>query len=193
MIRDAIGTSDALATQIDCVLRLVRLEPNPEPVQRFLVRASELIDRLEDEGRWHEIAPWLARQRELGAGFRDARPDVAEAITASLTAYCTVVRATRLVELAGRDADGRAAADAIVEALGPEIGPALLDALSAHVTETKDSGRAAVQLLCDHAKLVAPALVAGLKKEPTAVVTANARVFGLRNRARTTARDAPQP
>jgi hypothetical protein len=179
MIRDAIGTSDVLATQLDCVLRLVRLEPNPELVQRFLVRASELIDRLEDEGRWHEIAPWLARQRELGAGFRDARPDVAEAITASLTAYCTVVRATRLVELAGRDADGRAAADAIVEALGPEIGPALLDALSAHVTETKDSGRAAVQLLCDHAKLVAPALVAGLKKEPTEVVTrVIARVLG---------------
>jgi hypothetical protein len=83
------------------------------------------------------------------------------------------------VDLAGRDPEGRAAANAIVEALGPDIGPALLDALGVQVTDTKDSGRAAVQLLCDHAKLVAPALVAGLKKTPTDVVTrAIARVLG---------------
>jgi hypothetical protein len=179
MIRDAIGSSDVLVTQIDCLIKLVRLEPNPELVQRFLLRASDLMDRLEQEGRWKEIAAWLARQRELAAGFREPRPDVADAITASLTAYCTMARATRLVELAGRDPEGRAAANAIVEALGPDIGPALLDALGIHVTDTKDSGRAAVQLLCDHAKLVAPALVAGLKKAPADVVTrAIARVLG---------------
>jgi hypothetical protein len=179
MIRDAIGSSDVLVTQLDCLIKLVRLEPNPELVQRFLLRASDLLDRLEQEGRWQEIAAWLARQRELAAGFREPRPDVADAITASLTAYCTMARATRLVELAGRDPEGRAAADAIVEALGPDIGPALLDALGIQVTDTKDSGRAAVQLLCDHAKLVAPALVAGLKKAPTDVVTrAIARVLG---------------
>jgi len=179
MIRDAIGSTDVLVNQLDCVFGLVRLEPNPELVQRFLTRAAQLIDLLEREGRWKEIAGWLARQRELAAGFRESRPDVTDAITAALTAFCTVARANRLVELAAQSPDGRAAADAIVVALGPEIGPGLLDALTADGIETKESARAAVQLLCDHAKLVAPALVAGLKKEPSDFVSRSiARVLG---------------
>jgi hypothetical protein len=178
-IKSAIATSDVLVVQIDCLIKLVRIEPNPELVQRFLVRASQFIEQLERQGRWQEIAVWLARQRELAAAFREPRPDVAETIMSSLAAYCTVARANRLVELAGQDANGRAAADAIVDALGPGVGPALLEALRTHATETKDSGRAAVQLLCDHAKLVAPALVAALQKQPDDVVNrAIARVLG---------------
>jgi HEAT repeats len=178
-ITDAIGATDVLIVQLDCLIKLVRLEPNPELVQRFLLRAAQFVEQLERQERWPEIAAWLARQRELAAGFREARPDVAETITASLAAYCTVARATRLVELAGKDAIGRGAADAIVDALGPDVGPALLEALRTQAPETKDSGRAAVQLLCDHAKLVAPALVAALEKPTDDVVNrAIARVLG---------------
>jgi len=164
-IRDAIGTTDTVITQLECLGRLIRLEPNPEMVQHFLHRSGLFGDVLERDERWAEIAVWLSRQRELAASFAESRPDVSEAINASLAGFCTVHRAARLVELAGRDSTGRAAADAIVEALGPGAGPALLEALRNQGATTKDAARAAaVQLLCDHAKLVAPALVEGMKK-----------------------------
>ena len=70
-------------------------------------------------------------------------------------------RAARLVELAGRSPEGREAAGAIIAAIGPAAGPALLDAVRSQTTDAKDS-RGAVQLLCDHAVLVAPSLVAAL-------------------------------
>jgi hypothetical protein len=160
----AISATDTVVTQLDCLARLIRLEPNPELVLRFLHRSSMFADVLERDERWAEIAVWLSRQREMAAALAESRPDVCEAINASLAAFCTVHRAARLVELAGRDSTGRAAADAIVEALGPNAGPALLEALRTQASTTKDTARAAaVQLLCDHAKLVAPALVAALK------------------------------
>jgi hypothetical protein len=173
-IREAIGVTDTVVTQLECLGRLIRLEPNPEMVQHFLHRSSRFGDVLERDGRWTDIAAWLSRQRQLAASFAESRPDVSEAINASLAAFCTVQRAARLVELAGRDSDGRAAADAIVEALGPNVGPSLLEALRNQGATTKDATRAAaVQLLCDHAKLVAPALVSGLKQSVEGAKTAS--------------------
>jgi hypothetical protein len=183
-IRTSIGDTDVVVTQLDCLVRLIRLEPNPELVQRFLHRSSMFADALERDERWSEIAVWLSRQREFAAAFVESRPDVSEAINAALAAFCTVHRAARLVELAGRDSTGRAAADAIVDALGPNVGPMLLEALRTQTTTTKDAVRAAaIQLLCDHAKLVAPALVAALKHQPKdnaddVVLKAIARVLG---------------
>jgi len=180
-IREAIGASDLVMVQLDCLLRLVRLEPNPEQVQRFVHRTAQLLDALEREERWQEIAACLSRHRELAVGFHESRPDVAEVISASLAEFCTVNRAVALVDLAGRDANGRAAASGIIEALGPGVGPALLDAVRKQASDTKDSGRAAVQLLCDHAKLVAPSLVAALEnaaKDEDVMQRAIARVLG---------------
>jgi hypothetical protein len=179
VIRDTIGASDMLMVQLECLLRLVRLEPNPEQVQRFVDRATPLLEALEGEQRWQEMAAWLSRLRALSAGFLESRPDVAEVIAASLAAFCTVYRAARLVELAGRDAAGRAAAGAILQALGPAAGPALLEAVRSQANETKDS-RAALLLLCDHAVLVAPALVATLDGTGRSDVLerATARVLG---------------
>jgi len=178
-IRDTIGASDIVVVQLECLLRLVRLEPDPEQVQRFLDRSTYLLEALEGEQRWQELAGWLSRVRALSAAHHESRPDVAEAIAANLAGFCTVYRAARLVELAGRGAEGRGAAGAILEALGPAAGPALLDAVRAQAGETKDS-RSAVQLLCDHAVLVAPALVAALdgSGRAEALEPAIARVLG---------------
>ena len=108
-------------------------------------------DALERDERWSEIAVWLSRQREFAAAFVESSPTSASD-QAALGAFCTVHRAARLVELAGRDSTGRAAADAIVDALGPNVGPMLLEALRTQTTTTKDAVRAAaIQLLCDHA------------------------------------------
>ena len=178
-IRDTIGASDVLLVQLECLLRLVRLEPNPEQVQRFVDRSTYLLEALEGEQRWGEMADWLARLRALSATCLESRPDVAEVIAANLAAFCTVYRAGRLVELAGRSPEGREAAGAIIAAIGPAAGPALLDAVRSQTTDTKDS-RGAVQLLCDHAVLVAPSLVAALDATSTPAVLQRtiARVLG---------------
>ena len=178
-IRDTIGRSDIPVVQLECLLQLVRLEPNPELVQRFVDRSTHLLEALEGERRWPELAVWLSRLRAVSAGFHESRPDVAEVVAAHLAGFCTVYRAARLVELAGRDADGRAAAGAILEALGPGAGPALLEAVRSQAGDSKDS-RAALQLLCDHAVLVAPALVTALDRAGDAdgLPRAIARVLG---------------
>jgi len=178
-IRDTIGASDVLIVQLECRLRLVRLEPNPEQVQRFLDRSTYLLEALEGEQRWQELAQWLSRLRALSAAYLESRPDVAEVIAANLAGFCTVYRAARLVDLAGRGEEGRVAAGAILEAIGPAAGPALLNAVRAQASDTKDS-RAAVQLLCDHAALVAPALAAALDGTENAetLQPAIARVLG---------------
>jgi hypothetical protein len=178
-IRDAIGASDVLIVQLECLLRLVRLEPNPEQVLRFVDRSTYLLEVLEAEQRWQDMAGWLSRLRAVSAACLESRPDVAEVVAANLAGFCTVYRAARLVELAGRSAEGRVAAGAILEAIGPSAGPVLLDAVRSQATETKDS-RAAVQLLCDHALLVAPALVSALDGADDAefLQRAIARVLG---------------
>jgi hypothetical protein len=97
-----------------------------------------------------------------------------------------VQRAARLVELAGRGDSGRAAANTVVEALGPALGPALLEAIRRPANgkdsgDPRDGGKAAVQLLCDHAKLVAPSLIAALdaSADDDPLLRAVARVLGL--------------
>jgi hypothetical protein len=179
-IRDGIAGGDTVTIQLECLMKLVRLEPNPEQVQRFVQRAALFVDALDRQQRWQEVAGWLVRQRELASAFHESRPDVAEVIEKRLAEFCTLERAARLVELAGRDDAGRAAASAIIEALGAGVGPALLAAVGRQALdkEMKDAGRAAVQLLCDHAKLVAPALVAGLQTAQEPMHRVIARVLG---------------
>jgi hypothetical protein len=184
-IRTAIGETDAVRVQLECLQQLIRLEPNPEQVQRFAVRATRFVEILDRDDRWQEMAAWLTRQRQLATSFAENRPDVSEVILGSLGDFCTVQRAARLVELAGRDDAGRAAANAVVEALGPALGPALLEAVrrptSGKDAGARDGGKAAVQLLCDHARLVAPSLVAALdaSADDDPLLRAVARVLGL--------------
>jgi hypothetical protein len=177
-IRETIRHTDLIVVQLTCLVRLVRLEPNPELVQRFVERAATYIEALEGEERWQEMADWLTRHRELADGFRESRPDVAEAIDAGLAEFCTVYRAARLVDLAARGDDGRAAAGAIVAALGPRLGPVLLEAARKETSSASDAGRAAVQLLCDHARLVAAALAESLPAATETMHRVIARVLG---------------
>ncbi len=178
-IRDTIGASDTVVVQLECLLRLIRLEPNPEKVQRFVDQSTRLLESLENGQRWQEMAGWLSRMRGLSAVYLESRPDVAEVIAATLAGFCTVHLATRLVDLAGRDAGGRADAAAILEALGPAAGPPLLDLVRSQPADSKHSVTA-VQLLCDHATLVAPSLVAALSGagQSTTLQRTIARVLG---------------
>jgi hypothetical protein len=179
-MRTVVATTDALLVQLECLGRLVRLEPNPEPVQRFVYRGTRLLGLLERDGRWQEMAAWLTWYRQMASGLREPRPDVADVIAGSLTGFCTTERALRLIELAERDAEGHAAASAIVQALGADVGPALLDGIRARTQDSRNgNGRVPVRLLCDHAPLVAPALVAALGSVDNALHRVIARVLGL--------------
>ena len=178
-IREAIVHSDITLARLACLFRLVRLEPNPELVQRFIAQAATHLEALEAEGRFEELAVWLRHQRELADGLVESRPDVAAVLAAGLGELCTMYRAARLVELAAHGDGGRAAAGAIVAALGPGLGPALLTAVQNQAPRAGDAGRAAaVQLLCDHARLVGPALAASLRTVDAAMHKVIARVLG---------------
>jgi hypothetical protein len=178
-IRHGIATSDVSSDQLACLWNLVRLEANPEVVQRFMQRAVPAIGRLDLEDRWPYFAYWLSRFGELAAALRDGRPDVSEAISANLSKFSSVERAKRIVELAGRGAEGRAAADTIILALGAGIGPALAAAASAKGDGREGSTRVAQQLLCDHAALVAPSVVEALKTAEPGAARALVRVLGI--------------
>jgi HEAT repeats len=174
-IRESVAATDPIVIQLECICNLVRLEPNPETVQRFSGRSSTLLDALEREGRWVELVTWLTRHRDVSSSFRESRPDVADVIDAGLASFITVKRAQSVIDLAGRDAQGRAAANAIIVAVGPSFGPALIEAMQTQ----EGNARPVVQLLSDHAKLVAPALVDGLDAAEVWLRRLIARVLGL--------------
>jgi hypothetical protein len=179
-IRHDIATTDVSSDQLACLWNLVRLEANPEVVQRFMHRAAPGINRLDAEGRWPFFAFWLARFGELAAGLRDARPDVSDVIAAALTQFSTIDRARHIIDLAGHGAEGRAAADTIILALGPAIGPSLAAAASSRGGEARDAAaRVAQQLLCDHALLVAPAVVNALAAANPSTARALVRVLAI--------------
>jgi hypothetical protein len=177
-IRDGVSASEALADQLDCLWHLIRLEPNPEVVQRFAARTLPLLDQLERARRWPEFAAWLTRYHEMAEGFREPRPDVADVIAGMLAQLCTPDRARTLVEVAESGDEGKAAALAMIAALGSGVGPALLSLLEARADARDTRSRTAVQLLCDQAKLVAPALVVAVGSGSEAADRAVARVFG---------------
>ena len=178
-IRQGIATTDVSSDQLACLWNLVRLEANPEVVQRFMLRVVPAIGRLDVEGRWPYFAFWLSRFGELAAALRETRPDVSDAIVTNLAHFSTVDRARRIIDLAGQGAEGRAAADTIILALGSGIGPALAAAASGRGEGREASARVAQQLLCDHAMLVAPSVVTALATADATATRALVRVLGI--------------
>jgi hypothetical protein len=178
-VRDRISAQGRVEERLDCLGRLVGLEPNPEVVARLLNLANPLAAQLERAGEWGPFAAWLHRCRTLADIFQESRPDVAEVLATHLSERCSAERARRLVDLAREGESARAFAENIIEALGGAIGPALVAIVE---TRSKDAGeihaRTASQLLCDCATLVAPVLVAQVGKG-VAGDRVMARVFGL--------------
>ncbi len=178
-IRDGIATSDGLVEQLDCVCKLIRLEPNPDVVQRFFDRGARLVAALRANDQWEPIAAWLSRCRALCSMLGDARPDVAEALSARLAALCTPDFTASLVVLAARGGDQRRWSGEIIEALGPGIAPALAAMVPAKARASEAARKAAVTLLCDHAALMAPALAASAGRADTEMNRVVVRVLGL--------------
>jgi hypothetical protein len=179
-IRARISGPETIDDRLDCLGRLIGLEPNPEAVLRLLDLAAPLVAQLERNGEWGPFAAWLHRCRTLADTHRESRPDVAEALASRLAELCTVDRATRLVELAREGDSARLFAQHIVDALGGAMGPALLGVVQVRERDSADTRtRTAAQILCECATTVAAALVEHVEKGTSAGQRVMARVFGL--------------
>ena len=179
VIREQIVSSNTLEERLDCLARLMALEPNPDAVARLLDLAAPLTRELEQAGCWDRLAARLLQYRTLAESLIESRPDVADLLDVRLTAWCTVERAARVSELAASGEAGRACAHAVVRALGHAMGPALVTVVRERARQNGDGpARAATQLLCDCASTVAPALLAEPHRADASVDRIVARVLG---------------
>jgi hypothetical protein len=152
----AILDTDVLNEQIECLWRLVRLEPNPTLVESFLRRATALFADLERAGRIPDLAASALRYRTLADSLREDRPDVADVIVAVLSSFCTPARTLKLMGHEQHAGDRENLMNAFAEALVPAF-ITLLDDPAFH-----SEARSLSTLMCKHAKRLAPALATKL-------------------------------
>jgi hypothetical protein len=154
--REAIPQTDIPLTQLGFLLDIVRLESKRAVVEAFLRETATVFAELDRANRLQDLAVWVLRHRQLSESLQQSRPDVADAITNALVGFCTPGRALRLSELHAADADGRALANEVVEAFGAAMAPAFVTLLDESDVHTNI--RAVVSLMCEHGRLLAPAL-----------------------------------
>jgi len=175
-IRETLGGDDTTLAQLDCLRRLVRLEPNRSLVTAFLGRALDLLSELDRDGRWPDLATVATRYRAAVKELKPSRPDVADAIGAALGTFWTERRALALITMHDRDAEGRSTARLIVDAFGPTVVPGLVQLLGDG--SFASSSQTLVALMCEYAALLAPGLVPHLERCKPPVACAVVRVLG---------------
>ena len=175
-IQESIARTDTPVAQLRFLLNLVRLEPNPALADAFLRRSLTALAELERAARLQDLAAWAAQYGRLADALRESRPDVADAISNALAAFCTPDRALALSVLYARDADGQARANELVEAFGAAMAPAFVALLDDPDMRTR--ARALVPLMCDHSRLLAPALAVRLGHGGVAAARAIIKVLG---------------
>lgn len=175
-IREEVCSTDVVKEQLRCLIQLVRLEPNPDAVAGFLARGSNLLAGLWKRSRFAEVVSWLEEARRLAGDVRRKRPDVTEAIECALARFCTAERSRDVIELYESGGEGRTAAESFVTACGGAAVPSFVALLGD--AESQPRTRALVQLMSDHAKLLAPALAAGLGEMDRARARLVVRVLG---------------
>jgi hypothetical protein len=175
-IQESIARTDLPVAQLQFLLNLVRLEPNPAVADAFLRRSLTALAELERAARQQELAEWTAHYGVLADTLRASRPDVADAISNALAAFCTPERAIALSDLYATDADGQARANELVAAFGAAMAPAFVALLDDPDLHTR--ARALVPLMCAHGRLLAPALAARLRHCGVAAARAIIKVLG---------------
>ncbi len=170
-----IDRTDMLAEQIDCLWRLVRLEPNPTLVESFLNRTTALLAELDRADRLDDLRGAVKRFRELAETLAENRPDVAEVIGRGLRTFCTAARTARWIGLAKAGAED-SLIPAMIDAFGDLMAPAFVELLDDPALQPKS--RALTSLLCEHADVLAPGLVARLGRSGSTATRAIVRVCG---------------
>jgi hypothetical protein len=174
-VAPTINSTDMLAEQIDCLWRLVRLEPNPTLVEAFLTRTGAHLADLDRVGRLDDLARAARRFRELADTVAESRPDVAEVIGRGLRVFCTAARAAKWIGLANAATDA-SLAPAMIDAFGALMAPAFVELLDDPALQPKS--RALTTMLCEHADVLAPGLVPRLGQSGSTATRAIVRVCG---------------
>jgi hypothetical protein len=175
-VGNRIASTDFVVTQIDCLRRVVRLEPNPATAEALLRRALLLFGDLDRAGRWGDLAAAASQFDELAGELCEARPDVASAIREALAAFCTQGRVLALLELHERDKSSREVASSFVKAFGLSLVPRFIAVLD----DPSLTSRAArlTPLMCRHAAILASGLAAHLGQGKPASTRATVRTCG---------------
>jgi hypothetical protein len=170
-----INSTDMLGEQIDCLWRLVRIEPNPTLVESFLTRTGAHLADLDRVGRVDDLARAAQRFRELADTVAENRPDVAEVIGRGLRLFCTAARTAKWIGLskAGTDAP---LTPAMINAFGALMAPAFVELLDDPALQP--NSRALTTMLCEHADVLAPGLVLRLGQSGSTATRAIVRVCG---------------
>jgi hypothetical protein len=183
-IRSAVPATDVMVGQLTCLWHLIYLEPNPEAVGRFLDRSFALLVQLEQGGRLAELPSWLGTYRDLSNRLRESRPDVSDTLDSYLGSFCTAERAAWIADVSQVEPDGKRAAAAMIAALGPAVGKSFVDLLErdaerdAASRQAQGRSRAVVQLLTEHAAVLAPALAPLLQGRTPGVLRTLLRTLG---------------
>jgi hypothetical protein len=175
-LRGSIDATNVSLAQLDCLWNLVKLQPNPRVVDELINRALTLFAQLERASRWSDFTMEMSRYLRLADRLREARPDVADAIFKALSDFWTLDRVTRIGELYERDGEGRTLANSLVESCGVAMAPAFTALLEGSTVESK--ARTVVLLMCDHATLLAPALMTRLDECGLVAARLVVRVLG---------------
>jgi hypothetical protein len=176
-MRQAIAVVDTTIAQLDCLWRLVRLEPNPGLVATFMRRTLDLFGELDRAGRWRDLAAAAARFHHLAKDLRDARQDVVDAIDTALGEHWTGSRALALLALHERDEEGRGEVRLLFDAFGPSLAHGFVELLGD--ASLQPATGSLLPLLCDHAALLAPGLVMHMGRGVPLVDRAIVRVLGI--------------
>jgi hypothetical protein len=155
-LRQAIEATEPFDVQLACLHRLTALEPSPAIVEGYVQRALEYFAALEAQGRWRDLADWAGRYRGVADAGRETRADVATSITTVLATFCTVPRAVKIGELYAGGDQRRETAARFVHAFGDALALASVAALDDQ--QFQADSRPLVGLLCEHARVLAPAL-----------------------------------
>ncbi len=174
-IVSAIGATPPETAQLEALLHLVRLEPNPAAVSAFMARTLVSFEALERQ-QPDRLTEWAVRFRRMAAALREARPDVADAVIAGLESFCSVSRAMALADLHRAEGGSRATAHAFIESFGETIVPSLVVALDDPALHA--NARSLGALMSAHAMTIAPALVARLPTAGPHARQAIVRVLG---------------
>ena len=174
-VAPTIDGTDMLAEQIDCLWRLVRLEPNPTLVESFLNRTMALFGELDRADRLQDLHDGVRRLHSLADSLAENRPDVADVIGRALRAFCSPARAARWIGLDRTSADEPLTAS-MVDAFGDAMAPAFVELLDDPALQPR--ARSIMALLCDHAGVLAPGLIGRLGRSGSTATRAIVRVCG---------------
>jgi hypothetical protein len=175
-IQGELDGTDSQAVRLKCLSVLIRIEPSPAKVEKFLAQAVGLVAELEWASRWEEIAAWLEQQQEVAETLREKRSDVADAIVAVLDAFWTADRMLRLVDLYETGGETRAVATRCVANNAASFAAACVAVLED--SSMLQRAQALVSLMCENATLLAPELCALLDHAGDSAARAVVKVLG---------------